>query len=120
MTRRNEGVIVTGGRIEAGALAVGRGAHASQAVHRAAADLAERGRTEVADRLEALIRELEQHAGRLDNADELKESTEVVARELAKDEPNRTTVTGVLAGITAGVQSITSVAAAAQALAALF
>jgi hypothetical protein len=120
MTRRNEGVIVGGGRIEAGALAVGRGARASQVVHRAAADLAERGRTDVAERLEALIRELEQHAARLDNADELKESTEVVARELAKDEPNRTTVTGVLAGITAGVQSVASVAAAAQALAALF
>ena len=44
----------------------------------------------------------------------------MVARELAKDEPNRTTVKGVLAGISAGAQSIASVAAAAQALSALF
>ena len=52
----------------------------------------------------------------LANADELKESTEVVARELTKYQPNKTTVTGVLAGIAESVKSVAGVAAAAQAL----
>ncbi|MEU4424105.1 hypothetical protein AB0F81_26045 [Actinoplanes sp. NPDC024001] len=114
--RRNEGIIVTGGRIDAGALAVGRGARAEQVVHQAATDLAARGQAELAQALEELIRRIDEHAAQLANAGELKESAQVVAEELTRDEPNRTTVTGVLAGIAESVKSVAGVAAAAQAL----
>jgi hypothetical protein len=78
-TGHNEGIRISGGRIEAGALAVGRGAQ-------------------------------------LSNAEELKESTQLIAEELIKDRPNKTTLTGVLAGITQSVKSVAGLATAAEAL----
>ena len=114
---RNEGIVVSGGTIQAGALAVGRRARASQVVQDAGRSLAERGQSEVAERLEQLLRELEAHAAQLSNADEVRESTELLARELAKPAPNRTTVSGVLGGIVDSVKSVAGLAGAAQALA---
>lgn len=116
-TEHNEGIQMSGGRIEAGALAVGRGARASNVVGAARRELEERGHAELGQRLEELLRQLEAHASRLANADELRESTQLVAEELVKDRPNKTTVTGVLAGIVEGVKSVAGLATAAEALA---
>lgn len=112
----NHGIQMSGGRIEAGALAVGRGAHAHNVVMMAKRELEDRGHTELGQRLEELLRQLDAHASLLSNADELKESTQLVAEELVKDRPNKTTVTGVLAGIAQSVTSVASLATAAEAL----
>jgi hypothetical protein len=114
---RNEGVRISGGTIEAGALAVGRGARATNLVEAASRTLEARGQAELARRLEELIHALDEHASELANAAELREATDVVAQELAKERPNKTTVSGVLAGIAGDVQSVAGLATAAGALA---
>jgi translation initiation factor 2B subunit (eIF-2B alpha/beta/delta family) len=114
---RNEGISMSGGRIEAGALAIGRGARATNVVEAAGQTLTGRGQAELADRLADLVRQLEAHASRLDNADELRETTEAVASELAKDKPNRITVTGLLDGLAKGVGSVAGLTTAVHALA---
>lgn len=112
----NEGIQMSGGRIEAGALAVGRGARAHNVVKTVKSELEDRGHTELGQRLEELLRQLDAHASLLSNAEELKESTQLVAEELVKDRPNKTTVTGVLASIAESVNSVASLATAAEAL----
>jgi hypothetical protein len=115
--RRNEGILMSGGRIDAGALAVGRNAQATNVVEAAGRTLRERGQPEIADRLAELVRLLEAHAPQLDNADELQATTEVVAAELAKEKPNKITVTGLLRGLADGVRSVAGLTTAVQALA---
>jgi translation initiation factor 2B subunit (eIF-2B alpha/beta/delta family) len=115
--RPNEGISVSGGTINAGALAVGRGARATNVVEAASRTLEARGHAELAERLEELIHALDAHASELSNAAELLQATQVVAEELVKERPNKTTVTGVLAGIAAGVKSVAGLAGAAEALA---
>jgi Family of unknown function (DUF5955) len=109
----NEGVQISGGRISAGAFAVGRGATASN-IGAATAD--DPGREEIARRLAELLRQLEAAGPALDNRDEVRDSTQVVVEELGKERPNKTTVTGVLTGIAAAVASVTGLATATDAL----
>ncbi|HZD00503.1 MAG TPA: hypothetical protein VFA46_10040 [Actinomycetes bacterium] len=113
---RNQGIWMSGGRIDAGALAVGRNAQAAN-VGTARRTLVERGQPEIADRLAELVRLLDAHAPQLDNADELQATTEMVASELTKDRPNRTTVTGLLGGLADGVRSVAGLTTAVEALA---
>jgi hypothetical protein len=108
----NEGVQISGGRIDAGAFAVGRGASATN-VTGATADP---GRQEIARRLDLLLARLEAEGGALDREAEVRESTEVVAGELKKDKPNKTTVVGVLTGIAGAVTSVAGLATATDAL----
>jgi len=115
-TGHNEGIQISGGRIEAGALAVGRGAQAHNVVRMASRELEDRGHADLGQRLEELLRQLDAHAAQLSNAQELKDSTRLVAEELVKDRPNKTTVTGVLAGIAQSVKSVAGLATAAEAL----
>jgi translation initiation factor 2B subunit (eIF-2B alpha/beta/delta family) len=116
-TAHNEGIQMSGGRIKANALAVGRGAKAYNIVRTASRQLEERGHAELGQRLEELLRQLDIHASRLSNAEELKESTQQVAEELMKDRPNRTTVIGILTGIGQSVKSVADLATATAALA---
>lgn len=108
----NEGIWMSGGRIDAGALAVGRGA---QAIQGRDAD-PDPARAEVYRRLEELLRRLEADAERLENPEEVRDATQVVADELRKDKPNKTTITGVLTSIAAAVTSVSGLASATDAL----
>jgi Family of unknown function (DUF5955) len=109
----NEGVQMSGGRIDAGAFAVGRGATATNTVGSTPDDP---GRAEISRRLDELLRQLEAAGPRLDDRAEIAESTQVVAEELGKEHPNKTTVTGVLTGIAGAVASVTGLATATDAL----
>jgi hypothetical protein len=115
--QRNEGISMSGGRIDAAALAVGRKARAINPTAAAQHALEERGHHEIANRLAALMHLLETHAAQLDNPDELKTTTETIAAELTNDKPNRITVTGLLNGLADGVRSVTSLTTAVDALA---
>ncbi|TQM37823.1 DUF5955 family protein [Pseudonocardia cypriaca] len=108
----NEGIQMSGGRIDAGALAVGRGARAVQGRD----PHADPARAEINSRLEELLRRLDADAGRLENPEEVRDATQVVANELGKDRPNKTTITGVLTGIAAAVASVSGLATATDAL----
>ena len=107
---------MAGGSLQADQLAVGRRAQAIKTVNTANETLEQKGLTEVRDRLDELLNAVNAHAGSLDNPNEVLDSTEVVAKELAKDEPNKLTITGVLNGIADSVKSVASVATAADAL----
>jgi hypothetical protein len=106
----NQGIQQTGGSITAGALAVGPGARAYNAV----SELRGRGQDEVAQRLEELVRQLEAHADQVPDIDDLREATGNVADELAKEKPNKMTVRAVLSGIADSVRSVTGLATAAD------
>jgi hypothetical protein len=104
----NEGIIVNGGRLEAGALAVGRGARAGQAAA-----------PETAELLGRLTRAIEAHAGELPRAGEMLAATACVAREVAQPQPNRVTIRGLLQGIAEAAGSVAGVTAAVTALGAV-
>jgi translation initiation factor 2B subunit (eIF-2B alpha/beta/delta family) len=108
----NQGMQVSGGSVTAGAIAVGTGAWA----HNVANQLRERGQDDVAQRLEELVRQLEAHADQVSDIEDLRGATRTVADELAKEQPNKTTVTAVLSTIAESVQSVTGLATAADAL----
>jgi hypothetical protein len=115
----NQGVIVSGGSFTATNVATGTGAaiHTSAAASSPELDA-------VREQLAALMKALDEHAQALHNSDEVKQSAQVMAEELKKPKPNRITVSGVLAGISESVKSVSILATAAEglkiALAALF
>jgi hypothetical protein len=113
---KNEGVIITGGTLSAGNLAVGRHARITAIGAPASAALRENGRDVVADALETFLRELAEHSREVPDGDAVVESTEAVSKELAKDKPNRLTVKGLLAAITGAVSGVTPLLTAAHAL----
>jgi hypothetical protein len=108
----NEGIWISGGRIEAGALAVGRGASVGTVTGMSS----DPGREEIAQRLDELLRRLATEGDRLRDRDEVREATQVVVDELGKQQPNKTTVTGVLTGIAGAVTSVAGLATATDAL----
>jgi hypothetical protein len=113
---KNEGVVVTGGALNAGNLAVGRNARITAGDAHAAQALPGDGRDAVAAALEAFLRELAEHAQELPDRCGVVESAKVVSQELAKAEPNGLTVKGVLAAITGAVSTVTPLLTAAHAL----
>lgn len=112
----NEGIHMTGGRIDAGALAVGSNARATNITSAAEQALSDRGHAEIAARLGEVVRLLETHAARLDNAEEVKETTETIATELTKPKPNRITVMGLLNALASGVRPVADLATAVEGL----
>lgn len=111
----NEGIHMTGGRIDARALAVGSHAQATS-ITAAEEALADRGHAELAARLAEVVRLLEAHAARLDNVEEVKEATETIATELTRPKPNRITLMGLLNALAAGVRPVADLATAVDAL----
>jgi hypothetical protein len=106
---RNEGIQISGGTINAGNLAVGRGATV-------VAELRERGQEDVARRLEELVRQLEEHRDEVPHLALVRAATESVTEELAKERPDKRRVRDVLAGISESVRSVTGLARAADGL----
>jgi hypothetical protein len=111
MTGRNEGIHNTG-TIHARNIAAGRNAHAGDNL----TEPLDLQRQEIKRLLEEVRRGIAEHAGSLDRAAEVRDSTEAVAEELAKEKPNRTTVTGILSGIGSSVASVASLSTAVTAL----
>jgi uncharacterized protein YqeY len=114
--RRNEGIIVTGGTVTADQIAVG---HKARAVKKSIGAVGDRGRDEVAQALEELVRVLQAHAAQLDDAEELLDASRTVADELAKEKPNKRTVGAVLASIGEAAGNLVSVVSAVDRLAAV-
>jgi hypothetical protein len=113
---RNEGIYITGGSLQADQVAVGRNAQATKILSTADETLERKGLTEIRDRLDELLKAITVHTDDLNNPDEVLDSTEIVAKELAKDEPNKLTIMGVLNGVAACVKPVASIATAAEAL----
>jgi hypothetical protein len=110
----NEGIVQHGGTINAGAIAVGRGARALQRVDAAASTLDDQ--REVATRLRELTALLVAHAEELERPDDVLVAAETVAEELTRPQPSRLTLTGVLEGIVGAASGVSGIAAAVAAL----
>jgi hypothetical protein len=108
----NQGIYMTGGTINAQNIATGVGARA----YTVATDLRARGKDDVAQRLDELIAQLKAHADQVPDIEDVLGATDTVTEELAKERPNKATVTGVLSGIAASVQSVSGLATAVDAL----
>lgn len=113
---RNDGIIQTGGKIEADQIAVGHNARAIRYLAQANERLEEAGLLEVQAKLVDLVQILEEHAGSLANGDELLSSAEMVTKELSNEKPSKLTLTSLLEGIACNVQSVTVIATAVEAL----
>jgi hypothetical protein len=115
----NRGVIVSGGAFTATNVATGDKATINASQPSVSPEL-----HAVREQLATLMKALDEHAHALHNADEVKQSAQTLAGELAKPKPNRITLNGVLAGISESVKSVSVLATAAEglkiALAALF
>ena len=114
--QHGEGIVITGGTINADVLAVGRGAQAIKNVAASADDLEAGGHGEVATRLRELIEAVKAHADELDAPDKPARSTEMVAQELTSPQPNKLTVRAVLDNLLQATGSVTAVAKAVGAL----
>ena len=111
--RPNEGLIITGGTINADQIAVGKYAQAIKTANEA---LTQKGMQEIQVRLDELVQALNNHSDALVNPDEVRDSTAVVAKELSKEKPNKLTLIAVHNGIASSVQSVTAIAVAVEAL----
>lgn len=86
MSKRNpnEGLIITGGTINADQIVVGKYAQAIKTANEA---LTQKGIQEIQVRLDELVQALNNHSDALLNSDEVRDSTAVVATELSKEKP---------------------------------
>lgn len=109
----NEGLIITGGTINADQIAVGKYAQAIKTANEA---LTLKGMQEIRVRLDELVHARNNHSDALVNPDEVRDSTEMVAKELSKEKPNKLTLVAMLNGIALSVQSVTAIAVAVEAL----
>ncbi len=121
---RNDGVMMTGGTMTAGQIAAGRNARARATFNGPVGRIENAGRDEVAIALKDLLDQLELHEHDIEDYAEIVDSTRMVADELAKPQPNKRTVTSLLAGIKEGVSAVagllTSVGSLAAAAGAIF
>ena len=113
--QRNEGVIVTGGSLSAGVMAVGQ--HAQVVVNGTVEALKARDQPDVAAKLEELLDTVRANGAELPDQAEALKMTERVAEELGRDEPDGITVQSFLTRLTSMVGSAGQVAAAVTALA---
>src|SRR4029450_4477936 len=95
---RNEGIQISGGTLNAGNLAVGRGATV-------VAELRDRGQEQGGRRVDELLRQLEEHRDEVTDIAAVRDATRTVTEELAKERPDRTRVTDVLSGISGSGRS---------------
>jgi hypothetical protein len=112
----NEGIYIRGGSFKADQVAVGKQARVTKIVNAADDALEQKGLSEIRNKLDELLSAISVHADSLDNRDEVLDSTETVAKELAEDKPNKLTIMGVLSGMAESAKTVAGVATAVQAL----
>lgn len=111
MTKYNSGISISGGTVNAGAMAAGQHAQATN-ISTTPASSVEELRAQLAD----LIVQLRAHQHDLDDGEQAVAVAEMAQREAAKDRPNRASFVGLMQTLAAGVGSVTSIATAVTAL----
>ncbi|MBZ5681004.1 MAG: hypothetical protein LAO24_12945 [Acidobacteriia bacterium] len=109
----NRGIIQYGGSIQAGSLAVGDGASAYSQAYKA---LADKGLDEIKGKLEELVQAVKAESGQLKDAGKVHKSTEELARELAKEKPEKPVVLRILEQIAGAAGNVSTVIAAVKGL----
>jgi hypothetical protein len=108
-TGDNEGIVMHGGSLQAGNLAVGRGAHIR-------GDGAVTAAAEVTRSLERFRAELERHADAVPDPAALRAMAAELEREVQREERNPATIRGLLTRVTGAVKAVTPLLAAADSL----
>jgi hypothetical protein len=111
----NQGIIQSGGKIEANQIVVGRGA---QAVSMSSESDGENRklREELQKSVALLIQTLETHRNNLTNGPELLETAQSLEREVLAKKPNKLTATAILEGIAKAAGSVSAVGTAVEAI----
>jgi hypothetical protein len=108
-TGGNEGIVVHGGSVQAGNLAVGRGA---RIVGHGSVDAGQ----EAARRLAEFRQELERHVDAVPDSGAVRASTAALEEEMQRKDRNPVTIRGLLSGITDAVRTVTPLVVAAEAM----
>ena len=107
----NRGIIMNGGSIQAGSLAVGTRAQASSGAQAAPANPA---LDEIKAKLEELVQAIHAESGRLTDSAQAHQATAELANELAKEKPTKLNVMGALEQIAGAAGGVTSVLTAVK------
>ena len=112
MTSENKGIMITGGTVNAGAVAAGDNAQAiNMQPPQAPASI-----EEMRERLAELLGELRVHHAELDDAEQTVALAQLAAREAEHEHPNRERFIGLMRTVAAGVGSVASLAGSVTAL----
>jgi hypothetical protein len=99
----NEGLIISGGSVTAGALAVGREASAVQHTN---AGFDQSQLTELNSLLKQLQQGIELHKEKIKDSAEAQQAVELIRNEVKQVQPNRLTVRSVMTGLKESIHAI--------------
>jgi hypothetical protein len=114
--RRNDGVVITGGTVEAGQIVAGKNSRAKGTFHGAIGNPGAQERQDVTDAIQQLIAELREHRDDISNYADVVDSAELLASELEKPAPNKLIANGMLSSIREGVSTVSGLVAAVASL----
>ena len=118
MAEKNSGIVISGGTVNAGAMAAGKGAMASNVA------ASEAALADIRQSLDQLAHELRTRASELDNADQALAVVDLARSEAAKESPNKGTLLSLLKTLTSVVGDVagfgTSVASIVAAVSTIF
>jgi len=109
----NRGIIMNGGSIQAGSLAVGTRAQASSGAQTTPANTS---LDDIKAKLEELIQALHAESGRLADPSQAHEATANLASELSKEKPSKHNILGALEQVAGAAGGVTSVLTAVKGL----
>ena len=116
----NFGISITGGTVNAGAMAAGENAVATNEMRPSTPASIE----DFCAQMTALVDAVRAHTAELDDGDQSLNVAEIAQRELAKEQPSKQSFLGLLKSLAAGVGSVAALASAVttieQAAAAIF
>jgi hypothetical protein len=120
MAGKNSGITISGGTVNAGAMAAGKGAVASNV----ALGTSEAALADVRRRLDQLAQELRTRVSELDDPDQTLTVVDLARKEAAKKSPNKGTLQGLLKTLTSVVGDVasfgTSIASIVSAVSTIF
>jgi hypothetical protein len=108
---KNTGIFVTGGTVNAGAMAAGTQASAVNVTQSAPRDIAE-----FRAQLAQVLQEIAHSADQLEDGEQASVVGQLAAREAAKEHPNKDSLTGLLGSLAASVAAVVPLASAVGAL----
>jgi len=114
--RRNDGVVITGGTVEAGQIVAGKNSRVKGTFQGAIGSPGTQERQDVTDAIKQFIIELREHQDEVSNYPDVVDSTELLADELEKPVPNKLIANGMLSSIKEGVGTVSGLVAAVASL----
>jgi hypothetical protein len=108
---RNEGVVVSGGTINATNMVVGRDTQVNYSEGSGGAQVAD-----IQKQLDALQKLLATHAAQIADHEDVAQAAQTVHEEIQKDKPNRLTLRSLLSGMAESVKSVSAAATAVEAI----